>query len=146
MMGDFATRLYGGNFVAESDPQFVNLHNQYTLGFGLSAGFANNPYHELDVEYFFANRDYDTQLPRSPFGTIDNDTSIETQALLVGARAVYPKDGIVRAYAVAGWVCSKQGLKHSAARSACRDHCSRMIWGSIYTTVPVSSSDTAPGS
>lgn len=102
MMNNLAFRLYGGNFVAESDPQFVNMRNQYTLGLGFSAGIGNRPNLALDVEYFFSNRDYDTQLPPLPFSVMSNDTSLETNALLIGGRGIYPADGLIRAYAVGG--------------------------------------------
>ena len=100
---NLAFRLYGGNFVAESDPQFINMRNQYALGFGFSAGIGNMPGLAMDVEYFFVNRDYDTQLPSPPFGTIDNDTSIETDALLVGGRLIYPPGNRLGVYLAAGF-------------------------------------------
>jgi len=100
--GSWTTTIYGGTYEVADDPQLVGIRNDYSLGLGLSAALSRYPYLGLDFEYFYVNRDYDTPIGPPLFGTIDNDTSIQTNAFLVGGRIFYPADGSFRIYASAG--------------------------------------------
>jgi len=100
--GGWSVSVYAGRYDVAEEPQFVGVRNKYGLGLGLSAEFANQPYLGLDFELMFANRDYDTPVGAPLWGVIDNDTSVQTDALLVGARAFYPVNRPVRAYVSAG--------------------------------------------
>lgn len=98
----FALGFYGGNFAVDDEPQFANIHNEYAFGAGISADFTHYPMLALDVEVYFINRDYDTSIGPPLWGTIDEDTSIETNAALVGGRLFYPVIPPFRAYVSAG--------------------------------------------
>ncbi|MEJ2360424.1 MAG: hypothetical protein P8Z75_03200 [Gammaproteobacteria bacterium] len=98
----WSVNVYAGRFDAAYEPQFVGIRNKYGLGVGVSGEFAQVPYLGLDMELMFANRDYDTPIGSPLWGTIDNDTRVETSALLFGARAFYPASGPLRGYVSAG--------------------------------------------
>lgn len=100
--GSWLFILYGGKYEVAEEPQFVGIRNDYSLGMGASADLNNYPYLGLDFELFYVNRDYDTPVGPPLFGTIDNDTSIQTTAFLLGGRAFYPAQGPFRIYASAG--------------------------------------------
>jgi hypothetical protein len=95
--------VYAGRYDVAEEPQFVGIRNKYGLGIGLSAEFAKYPNLGLDLELMFANRDYDTPIGPPLWGVIDNDTRVETDALLIGARAFYPANRPLRAYVSAGF-------------------------------------------
>ena len=94
--------LYAGRYDVAEEPQFVGIRNKYALGMGLSADLNRYPHLGLDLELFFVNRDYDTPVGPPLWGSIDNDTSVQTTAFLAGARAFYPASGPWRVYASAG--------------------------------------------
>lgn len=100
--GSWITTIYAGTYDVTDDPQFIGIRNDYALGLGLSAELSRYPNLALDFEYFYVNRDYDTPIGPPLFGTIDNDTSIQTNAFLVGGRIFYPEEGPFRIYASAG--------------------------------------------
>lgn len=100
--GGWNTTFYAGAYEVADESQFVGVRNDYVLGLGVSADLANYAYLALDFEYFYVNRDYDTPIGPPLWGTIDNDTSIQTNAFLVGGRAFYPAEGPFRLYASAG--------------------------------------------
>jgi len=100
--GGWSTILYGGAYEVADETQFEGVRNDYVLGLGVRANLANYAYLGLDFEYFYVNRDYDTPIGPPLWGTIDNDTSIQTNAFLVGGRAYYPAVGPFRIYASAG--------------------------------------------
>jgi hypothetical protein len=100
--GSWSVTLYGGKYEVAEEPQFVGIRNDYALGVGASADLNQYPYLGLDFEYFYVNRDYDTPVGPPLFGTIDNDTSVQTNAFLVGGRAFYPAQGPFRIYGSAG--------------------------------------------
>lgn len=100
--GSWSITFYGGKYEVAEEPQFVGIRNDYALGVGASAELNQYPYLGLDFEYFYVNRDYDTPVGPPLFGTIDNDTSVQTNAFLVGGRAFYPAQGPFRIYASAG--------------------------------------------
>lgn len=100
--GYFFLSFYGGGFSPTDEPQFVDIRHRYTLGAGISADLAQYPHWALDLELFFINRDYDTPLGPLAWGSIDDDTSVQTNAALFGGRAFYPLEGPFRAYASAG--------------------------------------------
>jgi len=100
--GSWRTTIYGGAYEVPEEPQFVGVRNDYALGLGMSAELSRHAYLGLDFEYFYVNRDYDTPVGPPLWGTIDNDTSIQTNAFLVGGRAFYPAGGPFRIYASAG--------------------------------------------
>lgn len=100
--GTWSVTVYGGTYEVADEPQFVGIRNDYSLGLGFSADLNNYPYLGLDFEMFYVNRDYDTPLGPPLWGTIDNDTSIQTSAFLVGGRAFYPAQSPLRVYASAG--------------------------------------------
>lgn len=101
--GGWSMSLYGGSYEVTDEPQFVGIRNDYALGLGFSADLNRYPYLGLDFELFYVNRDFDTPVGPPLWGTIDNDTSIQTSAFLVGGRAFYPAKGSLRAYASAGF-------------------------------------------
>lgn len=94
--------VYAGRYDVDEEPQFIGVRNKYGLGVGLSGEFRQYSNLALDLELMFVNRDYDTPLGAPLWGTIDNDTRVETSAFLVGARAFYPNTGGLRAYVSAG--------------------------------------------
>jgi hypothetical protein len=100
--GGWSFNVYAGRYDVAEEPQFVGIRNKYALGVGVNADLASYPHLGLDLELFFVNRDYDTPVGPPLWGTIDNDTSVQTVAFLVGARAFYPANGHVRAYVSAG--------------------------------------------
>ncbi len=100
--GAWSVSVYAGRYDVAEEPQFVGIRNKYGLGLGLGAEFANHPYLGLDLELMFANRDYDTPVGAPLWGVIDNDTSVQTDAFLVGLRAFYPANRPVRGYVSAG--------------------------------------------
>lgn len=100
--GSWSLNVYAGRYDVSEEPQFIGVRNKYALGVGMGAELANYPYLGLDLELMFANREYDTPIGPPLWGTIDNDTRVETSALLVGARAYYPANGSLRAYVSAG--------------------------------------------
>jgi hypothetical protein len=100
--GSWRTTIYGGAYEVAEEPQFVGVRNDYALGLGMSGELSRYAYLGLDFEYFYVNRDYDTPVGPPLWGTIDNDTSIQTNAFLVGGRAFYPAEGPFRIYASAG--------------------------------------------
>jgi hypothetical protein len=79
-------RFYAGRFRADDEPQFAGIRNQYAFGLGLGVDLEHYPIVGLDIDLFLLNRDFDTPLPPPMLGTIDNDTSLMTVALLLGAR------------------------------------------------------------
>ena len=100
--GNWSINLYAGSYEVTDEPQFVGIRNEYSLGLGFSADFNRYSYLELVFEIFYVNRDFDTPVGPPFLGTIDNETSIQTSAFLVGGRAFYPAEGPFRAYASAG--------------------------------------------
>jgi hypothetical protein len=94
--------IYAGRYDVAEEPQFVGIRNKYGLGVSLNAAFTSYPNLGLDLELFYVNRDYNTPVGPPLWGVIDNDTSVQTTAFLVGARAFYPASGHWRAYASAG--------------------------------------------
>jgi hypothetical protein len=100
--GGWSVSLFAGDYDVADEPQFVSTRHEYALGFGASAELYRYPWLALDFEMFFANRDYDTPVGPPLWGSIDNDTSVETSAFLVGARVFYPSEGAFRGYASAG--------------------------------------------
>jgi len=100
--GGMAANVYAGWLDSASESQFAGIRAEYALGLGLSAALNNYPYLSLDVELFGAHREFDTPVSAPILGTVDNDTSLDTTALLFGVRAFYPAQGKLRAYASAG--------------------------------------------
>lgn len=100
--GGWSLHVYAGRYDVADEPQFVGIRNKFGLGVGFNAEFAKLPNLGLDLELLFANRDYDTPVGPPLWGVIDNDTSVQTTAFLVGARAFYPATGPLRAYVSAG--------------------------------------------
>lgn len=100
--GSLTLNVYAGRYDVDEEPQFVGIRNKFALGVGLSAEFAKYPYLGLDLELMFANRDYNTPIGSPLWGVIDNDTSVQTTAFLVGARASYPANRPLRGYISAG--------------------------------------------
>lgn len=94
--------VFGGNFVADHEPQFTSLRNEYAFGFGVYGMLDRYPWLGLDFEAFYANRDYETSVGAPLWGTLDNDTSVQTSALLLGTRVLYPTDRAFNVYASAG--------------------------------------------
>ncbi len=94
--------LYGGNFDAQLEAQFVGIRNEYGLGMMLGIDLVPVAYLGLNLELLAANRDFDTPIAPPFFGTLDNDTSVQTTALLVGVRLFYPPTRAMRLYGVAG--------------------------------------------
>lgn len=100
--GGWVASLYAGRLDSASEPHFVGIRAEYALGLGLSGTLNNYPYLALDVELFGAHREFDTPVSAPIFGTVDNDTSLDTTALLLGIRASFPAQGKLRAYASTG--------------------------------------------
>jgi len=94
--------VYAGRYDVDDEPQFIGVRNKYGFGVGLSGVLREYPNLALDFEIQSVNRDYDTPLGPPLWGVIDNDTSVQTSALLVGARAFYPSSGRLNAYISAG--------------------------------------------
>lgn len=101
--GGWSLNVYGGRYDAAYEPQFVGIRNKYGLGIGLSSEFSQVPYLGMDFELMYANRDYDTPVGAPLWGTIDNDTRVQTSALLIGVRAFYPNTASLRGYVSAGF-------------------------------------------
>lgn len=101
--GSWTVSLYGGSYDSAEESQFTGIRNEYSLGVGFSADLNHYPYLGLDFELFYVNRDYDTPVGPPLWGTIDNDTSIQSTAFLVGGRAFYPAERPFRIYASAGF-------------------------------------------
>lgn len=100
--GGWTASIYAGWLDSASESQFVGIRAEYALGLGLSGALNNYPYLALDVELFGAHREFDTPVSAPLFGSVDNDTALDTTALLFGIRASYPAQGKLRAYASAG--------------------------------------------
>ena len=98
----FTVNVYGGNFKIDEEPQLVNTHNKYALGFGLSGEINKFSNIGFDLELISVNRDYDTPLGPPLFGTIDKSTRVETTAMLLGGKLFVPKTGPLTAYVSAG--------------------------------------------
>ncbi|MBI1422336.1 MAG: outer membrane beta-barrel protein [Gammaproteobacteria bacterium] len=98
----WSVAVYLGRYDVAEEPQFVGVRNKYGLGVGLNTEFSRYPNLGLDLELFFINRDYDTPVGPPLWGVIDNDTSVQTTAFLVGARAFYPASGRFRVYVSGG--------------------------------------------
>jgi hypothetical protein len=101
--GGIRAAFYLGAFKSADEPQFKGLRAQYSLGAGLSADLNKIPYLALDLEFFGFHREFDTTVNAPLFGTIDNDMSADTFAMLFGARAFYPVESSFRIYACAGF-------------------------------------------
>lgn len=95
--------FYLGTFDADAEPRFVGLRNDFVLGIGYLTELPGLANLGLDFELFSVNRDFDTPVAPPFLGTLDNDTHLETGALLVGLRLFYPADTALRLYAVGGF-------------------------------------------
>lgn len=84
------------------EPQLAGERNALGLGFVFSGDLAAYDWLGLDLEVHFLYREFDTPVAAPLFGTIDNDTTIGTTAILFGARAHHSLHTALRAYAVAG--------------------------------------------
>lgn len=100
--GQMFFNFYFGNYAAAEEPQFVNMHNEFALGFGLSTDFNRYPFLAFDLETFLLNRDYDTPIGPPLWGTIDEETSVQTASILFGLRAFIPQQKPFRAYISVG--------------------------------------------
>lgn len=100
--GGMTASVYAGWLNSASEPQFESIRAEYAFGLGLSAALNKYPYLAMDIELFGAHREFDTPVSAPIFGTVDNDTSLDTTAFLFGMRAFYPPQGKWHAYASAG--------------------------------------------
>jgi len=101
-ISDWRLAVYAGRYNVADEPQFTGVRNKYGFGVGLSGVLRKYPNLALDFEIQSVNRDYDTPLGPPLWGVIDNDTSVQTSALLFGARAFYPASGRLNAYISGG--------------------------------------------
>lgn len=92
---------YAGSFSPNPEAQFVGARNKYSYGVNLGADLSSLPYLGLELELLGTNQDYDTPVA-APFGTLDNDTRVQTAGLLMGLRVFYPAGSSLRFYGVAG--------------------------------------------
>lgn len=99
--GDFRVSVYGGYNRAAYEPQFVNMRNRYAFGFGFSGDFNRLSNLGFDIELIDVNRNYDTPI-QLLWGSLDQDTRVETMAALFGIRAFIPERGAFNAYVSAG--------------------------------------------
>ena len=98
----FRLSIYLGNNRAVDEPQFVNIRNEFTFGFGMSGDLSRLPNFGLDLDLIEVSRDYDTPIGPPLWGTIDKSTRVITNSALLGMRAFIPQSGPFRAYALAG--------------------------------------------
>lgn len=95
--------FYAGAYEIASEPQFEGVGNSYSLGLGATAELVHSPHVAMDLEFHSLHREFDTPVAAPFLGTIDNDTNIDTSALLFGGRLFYPAHGPVRVYASGGF-------------------------------------------
>jgi opacity protein-like surface antigen len=100
--GSMQLTVYGGSFDSNPEAQFVGIRNEYSLGVIFGYDLPNVSYVGLDMELLGANRDIDTTILPPIFGTLDNDTTVETVGLLFGGRVYYPVTRAIRVYGVGG--------------------------------------------
>jgi len=100
--GNLQFTVYGGSFESNPEAQLVGVRNEYGLGVILGIDFPNVSYLGLDMELLGVNRDFDTPISPPFLGTLDNDTTVETAGLLVGARLFYPVTQSIHVYGVGG--------------------------------------------
>lgn len=93
---------YVGQFDANPEPQFIGAHNEYSLGVVLGIDLRSTPYLGFDLELVSTNQDYDTPVASPHWGTLDNDTSVQSTGILFGIRGFVPASRAFRLYGVGG--------------------------------------------
>jgi len=107
--------LYGGSLDADDEAQLEGVSNTFSAGLGLSADLARYPHVGLDFELLYLHREFDTPIAGPFLGTIDNDTQLETLAMLLGGRLFYPAESPFRAYASGGLGYYKTDMRVSGS-------------------------------
>ena len=95
--------IFGGIFTPLDEPKFVNLRNTYVIGFGASGNFISHPGWAFDVEFFHVNRNFDTPISGPAWGQINDRTSVDTEALMLGGRYFHPVKSAMKLYLSMGF-------------------------------------------